>query len=281
MNLNLLTVIAVASSASVLSAAPQVDLIEPRFMTDSSSTARDAMAVVSDLDGPNTGNNWADAAQNSFTDVWMADSASANAWSATDANRWEDGFYAWGYARSMGNAAAGEESFARANGFAEVTMIVHEASILSGRICFMGDAELDGSEALCVIERVGGYYDDEDDEVVYLWSEMCNPDLAPCPLECLEFDIPVEPGEYRFWGSAVSNSINIGDGYHEGWAEFSAEINVRGLPRPDIDDDGRVNGNDLAMFLGGWGSSKEALDFNADQQVNGLDLAILLGAWTG
>ena len=110
---------------------------------------------------------------------------------------------------------------------------------------------------------------------------MSEPDVAPCPLECIDFDIPVEPGEYRFWGSAVSNSINMGAGYHEGWAEFSAELEVRGMPRPDIDGDGNVNGHDLAMFLGGWGSNNESLDFNADLEVNGQDLAILLGAWGG
>lgn len=277
----LCSVVVLAGSTTSLSAAPQVALQDPFFLTESSSTAQDPIAQVVDLDGPNTGEAWAESAQNSFTNAWTNASASANAWSSTDGEAREAGFYVWGYARSMGDAARNQQSFARSNAFAEVPMLIHEASRITGSICFMGDASLNGSEALCVIERVGGYADDDDNEVIILLSEMCNPNQAACPLDCIEFDIPVEPGQYRFWGSAVSNSVNIESGYHEGWAEFSADIEVRGLPVPDIDGDGGVDGGDLAIFLGGWGSDKQYLDFNGDLKVDGLDLTILLSAWTG
>lgn len=45
----------------------------------------------------------------------------------------------------------------------------------------------------------------------------------------------------------------------------------------DLNDDGVVDGTDLAMVLGGWGTGTP--DLTADGTVNGTDLALLLGAW--
>lgn len=55
----------------------------------------------------------------------------------------------------------------------------------------------------------------------------------------------------------------------------------------DFNQDGVVNGIDLAMLLGAWTGARGyspcppfiVFDLNADCTVNGLDLAILLGAW--
>ena len=49
----------------------------------------------------------------------------------------------------------------------------------------------------------------------------------------------------------------------------------------DIDNNGAVNGADLAMLLGAWGGTGGAADLNRDGRVDGGDLAILLNAWTG
>jgi len=46
----------------------------------------------------------------------------------------------------------------------------------------------------------------------------------------------------------------------------------------DVDRDGVVNGNDLALVLGSWGLGGIA-DIDRDGVVNGNDLAIVLGAW--
>ncbi|MBL9121115.1 MAG: glycoside hydrolase [Phycisphaerae bacterium] len=46
----------------------------------------------------------------------------------------------------------------------------------------------------------------------------------------------------------------------------------------DLNCDGVVNGADLAILLGAWGTP--SADLNGDGTVNGADLAILLGAWT-
>jgi hypothetical protein len=46
----------------------------------------------------------------------------------------------------------------------------------------------------------------------------------------------------------------------------------------DLNCDGAVNGADLAILLGGWGTANADLD--GDGATNGADLAILLGSWT-
>ncbi len=47
----------------------------------------------------------------------------------------------------------------------------------------------------------------------------------------------------------------------------------------DINGDGAVNGGDLALLLGAWGSAGAA-DLDGDGTVGAADLSILLGAWT-
>ena len=46
----------------------------------------------------------------------------------------------------------------------------------------------------------------------------------------------------------------------------------------DLDGDGTVNGADLAILLGAWGTPGPG-DLDGNGTVNGADLAILLGAW--
>jgi hypothetical protein len=47
----------------------------------------------------------------------------------------------------------------------------------------------------------------------------------------------------------------------------------------DVDGDGVVNGTDLGLLLGAWGTSNAAADINDDGIVNATDLALLIGAW--
>lgn len=50
----------------------------------------------------------------------------------------------------------------------------------------------------------------------------------------------------------------------------------------DLNEDGHVDGADLALILGGWGSTAGIpADLNDDGIVDGSDLALVLGAWTG
>lgn len=62
----------------------------------------------------------------------------------------------------------------------------------------------------------------------------------------------------------------------------TAWITVEGLSdcaQGDLDCDGNVDAEDLAVLLGAWGSSDCAADINDDGVVNAIDLGILLGSW--
>ena len=47
----------------------------------------------------------------------------------------------------------------------------------------------------------------------------------------------------------------------------------------DLNDDGEVNGADLTILLGAWGTDDPASDIVPDGLVDGGDLAALLGNW--
>ena len=47
----------------------------------------------------------------------------------------------------------------------------------------------------------------------------------------------------------------------------------------DIDGNGVVNGADLSLVLGAWGTSDAAADVDGSGTVDGADLALVLGAW--
>ncbi|MFO0962219.1 MAG: FG-GAP-like repeat-containing protein [Phycisphaerales bacterium] len=49
----------------------------------------------------------------------------------------------------------------------------------------------------------------------------------------------------------------------------------------DINGDGIVNGVDLGLLLGAWGSNDVGADLTHDGVVNGADIGVLLGGWTG
>ena len=51
--------------------------------------------------------------------------------------------------------------------------------------------------------------------------------------------------------------------------------------RFDLTLDGRVNGADLGVLLGAWGTADALSDLDGNGSVNGADLGALLGAWTG
>jgi hypothetical protein len=49
----------------------------------------------------------------------------------------------------------------------------------------------------------------------------------------------------------------------------------------DINGDGAVNAQDLALLLNAWGTANAAADVDHDGIVNAIDLAAVLGSWTG
>ncbi len=59
----------------------------------------------------------------------------------------------------------------------------------------------------------------------------------------------------------------------------SAAQSACGTPNPDLDGDGSVDGADLGILLGGWGSVQPSLDLDGDGTIGGGDLGLLLASW--
>jgi hypothetical protein len=47
----------------------------------------------------------------------------------------------------------------------------------------------------------------------------------------------------------------------------------------DLNDDGTVNGADLTILLGEWGTKDSIFDLNGDGLIDGADLTVLLSNW--
>ncbi|MFO0784342.1 MAG: hypothetical protein U0636_11740 [Phycisphaerales bacterium] len=63
---------------------------------------------------------------------------------------------------------------------------------------------------------------------------------------------------------------------------FAFRVHTETCPLPgDLDHDGIVNGTDLGLLLGAWGTTGDSeADLDHDGVVNGTDLGLLLGAWS-
>ncbi len=105
-------------------------------------------------------------------------------------------------------------------------------------------------------------------------------------------------GIVTFAGGAVSNSetyllsepCGLGDfvtlaaiGFpNRHWlVELSGNDGCGGGIPGDLNDDGVVNGADLAILAGAWGTDDPIADLDGSGLVGGADLSILLGNWTG
>lgn len=111
-------------------------------------------------------------------------------------------------------------------------------------------------------------------------------------IEGSAFDIGAVPATLRFafdttglapgtYTRSASVAVSDEDLPGEEAATLALELEVQltqGL-LADLNDDGVVDGNDLAILLGQWGERGVA-DLNGDGIVDGGDLAILLGSWS-
>lgn len=83
--------------------------------------------------------------------------------------------------------------------------------------------------------------------------------------------------------ATAKNRAFFGDGSVLGSSKTRTQyVKVEGVPVcavADIDCTGHVDGSDLAMVIGAWGTSLCEADLNEDGVVDGQDLAILLGLW--
>ena len=86
------------------------------------------------------------------------------------------------------------------------------------------------------------------------------------------------PGSYSAIVQVQSSDENL-PGRQSYSSTITVTITVEGAPRPeDINQDGVVDGGDLAVLLSQWGSPGDA-DFDGSGIVGGSDLGMLLSAW--
>lgn len=100
------------------------------------------------------------------------------------------------------------------------------------------------------------------------------------------FDVPIA----QFQGTDQSAFIAIGlyrsstlnffnSGVYAPSLEFAFNVETGPPCDGDINDDGQVDGSDLSLILGFWGSASVLHDLDENGIVDGADLAIVLGEW--
>lgn len=88
------------------------------------------------------------------------------------------------------------------------------------------------------------------------------------------FSLPLGPGDYTINVQQTGGQQNV----------YGIRLEFDGIEAPcpvDLDGNGSVDGGDLGLFLGVWGTSPCAFDLDGDGSCNGADLGILLGSWGG
>lgn len=103
-------------------------------------------------------------------------------------------------------------------------------------------------------------------------------------------EVDAGPIASGFTNSIGEVTLHVPQGLTKGNPEFvvrawsdridsvDARIAVVDIPA-DFDGDGQVNGTDLAMLLGAWGTMNADFDLDGNEMIDGADLAMLLGAW--
>lgn len=115
-------------------------------------------------------------------------------------------------------------------------------------------------------------------------------------LRVLAFSPAVDSGSNTAWNVALTTDVAGLPRFYDNPAvadsgEGTAPIIDRGAHESqpeapacvlaDIDCDGDIDGADLGILLGAWGSNDDDADLDDDGIVGGGDLGIMLGAWTG
>ena len=80
--------------------------------------------------------------------------------------------------------------------------------------------------------------------------------------------------------SDFTNLAAIGFPNNQWYVELSGDFGCGDGIIGDLNNDGIVDGADLAILLGAWGSNDPIADLSGDGEVGGADLSILLGNWT-
>ena len=261
---------------SMLSAAPDGLFHDMVFESKSHAEASDLVANLQagEMDEGNVGDDWAGASQSSFVNATTDSNVSATAHGAVDADAWETGFSAWGYARALSQADLDQMASSDSQADATVWLDIRQESVLTGSFCKMGTTLRGSIHVVMLFSRV----DSTGNSELLKW-DGCGPDA--CNDGCAEFELELAPGLYKFQGTALAETANEAEGWQESWAEFNVEFDVQPMliAQPDLNRDGIIDGADLARLLSGWNGTEVELDLDGDGKIGGGDLSVLLAAW--
>jgi len=93
----------------------------------------------------------------------------------------------------------------------------------------------------------------------------------------------VSPTYIRAAACGVSNFVNLaalGFANYHWFVELSGDFGCEDGIVGDLNLDGIVDGADLSILLGAWGTADPIADLSGDGNVDGADLSILLGNWS-
>ncbi len=124
----------------------------------------------------------------------------------------------------------------------------------------LGDATIGGI-------TTPGYWTSGPSSFVSLQAALSTPEYTAISVADIQVD---ERGVFTLVGSGY----HLAHGRTEALMWTSAAHNVA-----DLNGDGVVDGADLGILLGAWGTSDAGADLNHDGTVDGADLGVLLGAW--
>jgi hypothetical protein len=125
-------------------------------------------------------------------------------------------------------------------------------------------------------------------DVTMPWDATWAPDIEG--IETAVWEGVLQPGTYTIdvsgSGSVADSPSAAGTACEQAQsaagALFSLAVDVLGPAEAtpgDLDGDGDVDGADMGLFLGLWGTSDPSADLNGDGQVDGGDLGLILQAW--
>ncbi|MEE2681411.1 MAG: hypothetical protein VX641_03460 [Planctomycetota bacterium] len=267
--INHLTTTAVFT-ASILAAAPAIaDIQFHNVLTGAGAHGWAQSGGMQDNDPQQSlGNDFANGMHHALSHAQAGAEAMASCHSASELTREGSTILLWGYASA--NTYAEGQGIAKvqdAHAGSQLQFTIDRETRIDLRSCRIWESASPLGQSICVLKERHG-------------DILFRHDLLD-PQDCREFSVVLEPGTYEVNAHAQLWSTNEGAGSIDEWAEIDVKFALEELTiMGDVDNDGDVDGADLAKFLGSWGYDNPDTDFNGDGTVDGQDLAILLGNWS-
>ena len=215
-----------------------------------------------------TGQDFANASHNAASQAAAGEKAMASCHAGAELIRQENTIWIWGYATSSTYCGDGGVAEIRHSaGGAQLQFTLDRNTRFSIRSSRIWQSDSPMGQSSCVLMKAHG-------DILFRHNLQDQADTR-------EFSVILEPGTYEVNAGAHLWSVNEGEGQIDDWAEVDVKFALEEIQLVgDVDNDGDVDGSDLAKFLGSWGYDNPDTDFNGDGTVDGQDLALLLANWS-